>query len=161
MRFDVSTLIKAQLGTSLDLNVDVGPQTLVDLDVDYVRGAIKVTRVQGGLLVQGIVESRLALGCVRCLESFALPISLELEETFRLPGARPRPDAPYAADGDDTVDLAPLVRELAWVVIPMKPLCQPDCEGICPECGANLNSESCECERVKIDPRWAPLRDSL
>ena len=161
MRFDVSTLIKAQLGTSLGLSVDVGPQRLVDLDVDFVRGAIHVTRVQGGLLVQGLVESRLELDCVRCLESFALPISLEMEETFRLPGARPRPDVFFVVNGDDSVDLAPLVRELAWVVIPMKPLCQPHCQGICPQCGASLSSESCECDHLKIDPRWAPLRDSL
>ena len=161
IRFDVSTLIKARLGTSLDLKVDTGPQDLTDLDVDYVRGTLQVTRVQSGLLVQGTVSSQLESGCVRCLESFALPIALELEEVFRLPGVSPKPDTPYVVNGDDSIELTPVLRELAWVVIPLKPLCHSNCEGLCPQCGANLNSESCKCEAMKVDARWASLEELL
>jgi uncharacterized metal-binding protein YceD (DUF177 family) len=75
IRFDVSTLIQARLGTSLTMNVDVGPQCLDDLQVDYLRGTVQAIRVQDGLLVQGTVESQLGLECVRCLEPFSLPIS--------------------------------------------------------------------------------------
>jgi uncharacterized protein len=161
IRFDVSALVKARPGTSLTLELELGPQSLTDLEVGYLRGSVQVTRVQNGLLVQGIVESQLKLGCVRCLDSFTLPVALELEELFQIPGAKPKPDIPYAVNGDGTIDLAPLVRELAWVAIPLKVLCSPDCKGFCPECGANLNSESCACDRLRIDPRWASLRELL
>jgi uncharacterized protein len=114
------------------------------------------------LLVQGIVKSQLCLECVRCLESFVLPITLELEEIFRLPGAgASTPDVSYAVGDDGWLDLAPLLREDAWVAIPMKPLCHADCKGLCPQCGANLNLESCTCESAGIDPRLALLKDLL
>jgi uncharacterized protein len=161
IRFDVSTLIGARLGTSLTLDLDTGPQTLADLEVDFLRGALQVIRVQGGLLVQGTVESLLELTCVRCLEPFDLSLVLELEEIFRLPGAGRRPDGAYMVGDDGWLDLAPLLREQAWVAIPMKPLCRPDCEGLCPQCGANLNLESCTCDRTRIDPRLASLKDLL
>lgn len=161
MRFDVSALTKARLGTSLTLNMDTGPQSLTDLKVDYLRGTIQVIRVQGGLLVEGTVDSQLGLECVRCLEPFIFPILLELEETFRLPGASPKPDVSYAVSDDGWLDLTPLLREQGWVAIPMKPLCRPDCRGLCPQCGANLNLESCTCEHVRVDPRLALLKALL
>jgi uncharacterized protein len=159
--FDVSTLIGARLGTSLTLDLDTGSQTLADLKVDFLRGTFRAIRVQGGLLVQGTVESRLGLVCVRCLESFALPLILELEEIFRLPGAGRQSDEAYAVSDDGWLDLAPLLREQAWVAIPMKPLCRSECKGLCPQCGANLDLESCTCERARIDPRLASLKDLL
>ena len=157
--FDVSALTKARLGTSLTLNVDTGPQSLTDLQVSFFHGTIQVIRVPDGLLVQGTVESRLRLECVRCLKPCALPITLELEETFGLPGARQ--SVAYVVGDDGWLDLAPLLREQSWTAIPMKPLCRTDCKGLCPQCGANLNRESCTCESTQIDPRLAMLKDLL
>jgi uncharacterized protein len=161
IRFDVSSLLKARLGASLTLSIGTGSQRLTDLQVSFLRGTVQAVRVQGGVLVRGSVESQLGLECVRCLESFDLPITLELEETFRLPGVGPKPDMTYAVNADGWLDLAPLLREQAWLAIPMKPLCGPDCKGLCPHCGANLNHESCTCEEERIDPRLALLKDLL
>ena len=161
IRFDVSVLIQAQLGASLPLNVDTGPQHLADLEVDFLHGDVQAIRVQGGLFVQGIVESQLRLECVRCLKTFVVPVALDLEETFRLPGTDPEPDGTYAVGDDDWLDLAPLLREQTWVAIPMKPLCHSDCKGLCPQCGVNLNIESCTCAREKVDPRLALLKELM
>lgn len=161
IRFDISAITRGRPGTSLTLNVDTEQQHLTDLRVDFLRGTVQVIRVQTGLLVQGIVESQLRLECVRCLESFALPITLELEEMFGLPGASQRQDVTYVVSGDGWLDLAPLLREQAWVAMPMKPLCRPDCKGLCPQCGANLNFKSCACEGMNVDPRLALLKDLL
>jgi uncharacterized protein len=161
IRFDVSALVQARLGTSLTLHVDTGPQCLTDLEVGFLRGTVRAIRVQSGVLVQGAVESQLRLECVRCLELFDFPITLDLEETFRLGGARPSQDVLYEVQDDGWIDLAPLLREQAWIAIPMKSLCQPDCKGLCPECGVNLNLEVCTCDRTKIDPRLALLRDLM
>jgi len=159
--FDISALTKARLGTSLTLNVDTGPQSLTDLKVDFLHGTVQAIRIPGGLFVQGTVESQLRLECVRCLEPFALPITLELEEIFGLPGASPRQDVTYVVSDDGWLDLAPLLREQSWVAVPMNPLCRADCKGLCPQCGTNLNRESCTCESTKIDPRLAVLKDML
>lgn len=161
IRFDVSAFTRAPLATSLALSVDTGPQSLIDLEVDFLRGTIQVIRVQGGLLVRGAVESQLELECVRCLESFVLSVTLELEEIFRLPGAGLAPDGSYAVSSDGWLDLVPLLREQAWVAIPMKSLCHLDCKGLCSQCGANLNLESCTCDRIRVDARLALLKDLL
>jgi uncharacterized protein len=169
LHFDVSALIKARLGVSLAFDVGAGPQSLFDgstdpaetLELDFVRGAIQVIRVQDGLLVQGAVESQLKLECVRCLEPFAFPTTLELEDTFRLPEATPKPEAPYTISNDGWLDLTLLLREQSWLAIPMKPLCCSDCNGLCPQCGVNLNLESCDCENKIIDPRLAALKELL
>lgn len=156
IRFDVSALIKARLGKTLTLNLDTGPQTLKDLEVSFLRGSVQATRVQSGLLIQGAVASQLRLECVRCLEPFNFPLVLELEEIFRLSPTKAH--LPYYVGEDGWIDLAPLLREQAWVEIPMKPLCRPDCKGLCPHCGANLNIEPCTCKQSRIDPRLAPLQ---
>lgn len=161
LRFDVSALIKARIGTSLTLDVDTGLQNLTDLEVDFLHGTVRVTRVQRGVFAQGAVESRMGLECVRCLEPFALPVTLELEETYRLSGAGPRADAPYVVSEGGWLDLSPALREQAWLAIPMKPLCSPDCRGLCPQCGANLNLAPCACEKASIDPRLALLEELL
>ena len=158
IRFDVSALVEARPGSALTLGVDTGPQCLTDLEVGFLRGTVGVTRVEDGLLVQGAVESQLRVACVRCLESFDLPVTLELEETFRLPGSGPKPDLPDAVTSNGWLDLAPLLRELGWLEIPLKPICSAECAGLCPQCGANLNQQSCDCSRKNSDPRWDGLR---
>jgi uncharacterized protein len=161
LAFDISTLLKAPLGKSFTLDIDTGPKVLDDLEVDYLRGSVEVIRVKEGLFVEGTVKSQLGLECVRCLEPFAFPITLELAELFRMPGAGLKPDVIYAISEDGEIDLAPLIRELAWLAIPMKPLCDPECKGLCPHCGVNLNTDSCQCEEIHIDPRLAPLKELL
>jgi len=161
LTFDVSTLLKAPLGKSVTLDIDTGPRVLDDLEVDYLRGSVHVIRVEGGLFVEGTVETQLRLECVRCLEPFAFPVALNLAELFRMPGTELEPRAIYAVTEDGTIDLAPLIREHAWLAIPMKPLCDPECKGLCPHCGVNLNKESCKCEEVHVDPRLAALKELL
>ncbi len=158
---DVSRLLKASLGSSLTLEIDTGPRVLEDLEVDFLRGTVQVVRAEGGLFVQGTVESQLGLECVRCLDPFAFPVTLQLAEMFRMTDSDPRPGAIYAVSEDGELDLAPLVRELAWLAIPMKHLCDHKCKGLCPHCGVNLNDESCECEEMRVDPRLAPLKELL
>jgi uncharacterized protein len=59
---------------------------------------------------------------------------------------------------DDALDLAQMVREQCYLTIPMKPLCRPDCQGLCATCGTNLNTERCQCNPQWLDPRLAALQ---
>ena len=67
-------------------------------------------------------------------------------------------------DGSDTyplrhdeIDLEPMVHDAVLLELPQAPLCRPDCRGLCPTCGADLNAQSCDCDQNPIDPRWEAL----
>jgi uncharacterized protein len=53
------------------------------------------------------------------------------------------------------------MREQFFLTLPMKPLCRPDCQGLCPVCGKNRNREQCDCKAEWVDPRLAELRKLL
>ena len=59
---------------------------------------------------------------------------------------------------NEEIDLGHLMREQFCLSLPMKPLCQQDCRGLCPVCGTNLNRSGCDCKREWEDPRLAALR---
>jgi len=62
---------------------------------------------------------------------------------------------------DDRIDVGLLIREQIYLALPMKPICRDDCQGLCSECGTNLNSSSCNCAREAVDPRLASLKTLL
>jgi uncharacterized protein len=57
----------------------------------------------------------------------------------------------------DGLFLADILAEQVNLALPMKVICSPDCRGLCPHCGANLNNEECRCEKNGSDARLAPL----
>ena len=59
---------------------------------------------------------------------------------------------------DDQIDLGEMMREQFYLALPMKPLCNDDCKGLCPICGTNLNRGTCDCNRQWEDPRLAALK---
>ena len=116
--------------------------------------------------VQGRLDARLGLVCGRCLEPFALGIDQALE-LFYLPH---RPDQEEEDEVELTerqmvvayyrgprIDLAEMIREQLYLVIPMKRLCREDCRGLCPRCGTNRNEKDCGCSLEDQDPRLASL----
>jgi uncharacterized protein len=161
IRFGVSSLIHARLGTSLAFDLESGPEQLQGLRVAFLAGSVRVTRVQAGLLVQGLVHTEITLECVRCLDPYSFPLSVQISEVFRVPGMAVRPDSLHAVGDDDWLDLGPLLYEQIWLEVPIRPLCRSDCQGLCQNCGANLNVEVCDCEQLNIDPRLSVLRELL
>jgi len=119
--------------------------------------------------LKGRVESRLRLSCGRCLESFEVPADLPIDLMYL-------PQTENGGDGeseisdedlstgfyrDDQIDLGLVVREQFQLSLPMKPLCGDGCRGLCPVCGANLNSERCSCDTTWRDPRLETLESLL
>ena len=98
--------------------------------------------------------------CVRCLTETIVPLDFTLDELFYYPPQSAPPGENYVGE-DGLIDLAPLVRELSLLSMPIKVLCQPDCLGLCQECGANLNEGDCGCDDGAIDPRLAALQQLL
>lgn len=116
-----------------------------------------------GILARGRVGAEVTLSCARCLSDLAARIDGDVAELFSDP-ARVREDEieeGYVIDdvgGRAQIDLATLVRDALSAEFPLRPLCRPDCAGLCALCGADRNSETCECSDEVVDDRWAALR---
>ena len=146
------------------------PGTRRHIDVAVALGALDIgdPRLAGDVAVDVTTESTLddivVTGtltvdwhdtCRRCLRPLSAPIVVDVEERYALPGASVDPDAFPIELGQ--LDLAPMVRENVLLGVPDAPLCRDDCPGLCPICGADLQSEPCTCDTSVRDERWAVL----
>lgn len=162
MRFNVSHLVKAPIGTRDEVRLNTGTITLADdLVLHYLRGDISLTRSTDGLLAEGQLETALDSECARCLVSFSLPLTMQLDDLiFALPHAS-RSNYQYHITGDGWIHADLALREQILLSVPLRPLCHPDCRGLCNQCGQDLGSGTCNCEKQTGDPRLAVLRDLL
>jgi uncharacterized protein len=114
--------------------------------------------------VTGSLTVPLRLFCSRCLNPIDEVWRFPFEEKFQ---AVEESDENWADDEDadavpvseDRIDLTPFLQEQVVVQLPYAPLCGDDCKGLCPECGANRNEQSCGCKTERADPRLAALQD--
>jgi uncharacterized protein len=172
VRFNVAQLLKSAVGTSrqYDLDEDI---TAIDADVDVVEplvGKVRFLRTSDGILVTGRVHSGVRVACRRCLQSFTLPVDIDLEEQFH-PSVDINTGAALPVDADEDaltridlrhmLDLTEVVRQNLLLALPINPLCSPQCRGLCPNCGADMNSESCTCRSEEGDPRLEVLGQLL
>ena len=170
MLFDIGDLDAR--GVALDHVVAIpsfpweGGETL-SCEPASLRGRIRKTR--RGVELVATFETVVHLHCSRCLAPFDLPLGRAFR-LFLLPdlgeatasaweGARDDPDALdlYPLPGE-TVDLGLVLQEQVDLALPYRPLCHPDCRGLCPGCGADLNREACRCTAPR-DERLAVLAE--
>jgi len=132
-----------------------------------VTGSLKISKTGHQVLVRGRVEGEVQLTCARCLKDYNLGIEeevdIELRPVFDLDRAAQErelgsDDMNVGFFRGDALDVVHLAAEQISLVIPMKPLCQDDCSGICPKCGAERASGTCVCV-PDTDPRWSALKD--
>lgn len=140
----------------LDL-VAIPADGAVDLD-------LRVESVSEGVLVSGVVSARTAGECARCLQPLTGEVEVELTELFAYPDSTT--DATTDDDEmgrvvDDAVDLEQAIVDAVGLALPLSPLCDPDCPGLCPDCGAVLATAESGHHHDKIDPRWAKLAGML
>ena len=131
----------------------------VELVVDVHKDARKVR-------LTGRLKTELECDCGRCLDPFVVPVDATLDLLF-LPadenageGEREvaEDDLGVSFYKDEAIDLGDMMREQFYLALPMKPLCQEACRGLCPVCGINRNRETCACQSEWIDPRLDVLR---
>jgi uncharacterized protein len=108
----------------------------------------------------GRLAGTATLDCRRCLTPVAVAVTTDVAAIFSDGSADEDSDDPDIfplADGGKRVDLRPAIRE-QWVLnAPAYAECRPDCKGICPTCGADLNAGACSCAPA-TDSRWDALR---
>lgn len=120
--------------------------TPVDVDVT-------LEWVSEGILATGTARAGWVAECRRCLQPMRGEAAAEFRELYE---PRPTEGETYPLLGD-RIDLGPLAREALLLELPLAPLCGPDCAGLCPTCGADLNRQSCDCPPPERDPRWSAL----
>ena len=162
LRFNFGFLLEASLGTSRTYELDYPTiRVAPDVTLNPLQGNLTATRTSEGVYVSGTLNSKVAVECVRCLETADQPITIQIDELYYYPPHQAPPLA-LTFDGDTGfIDLAPLVRELSLLDVPVNPICRPDCLGLCIECGQNLNEGDCGCHTEDIDPRLAAFRQFL
>ena len=128
--------------------------------------AFEVNKDKDRFRLVGTATTELELACSRCLEPFRLAVNASFDIRY-LPAseASTEPEREVEEEDlgtsyyrDDQIDLNELLREQFYLALPMKPLCEEACRGLCPHCGTNLNTGSCNCVAAWEDPRLAALR---
>jgi uncharacterized protein len=138
------------------IGVPVGAELLLDLQLES---------VMDGVLVTGTVEAPVAGECVRCLGAVSDTIAVRVQELFLYPEASVSPqqddDDEVAQLVGDHLDLAPTVRDAVVLALPLTPLCQEDCQGLCATCGERLDDLPADHSHDTTDPRWGALSGLL
>jgi uncharacterized protein len=101
-------------------------------------------------------DASLVGSCMRCLEPARAPFSVDAREISQ-PGAGDELDSPYLET--QMLDLSAWARDALALMLPRAILCRPDCSGLCPACGANLNDDLDHHHEVAPDSRWAKLSE--
>ena len=119
-----------------------------------------------GAEVRGRVEGSLRLSCCRCLEPFDQSCATGFRLTLR--SEAPKVEHPdHQIDASETcffeieggkLALDVLAAEQVYLNLPLKPLCDPSCAGLCPTCGINRNHLECDCREDALDPRLQALQ---
>ena len=167
--------IAAHLGKRIGYEIDQEP--IVDAAsglkcVEPIKGNIAFGNTGRTIDVRGKCRTTVELECGRCLRTYRLPITLAIEEELPLEGQ------PWVAEEveseeelpeeekdplfvDNVFDLGEYLRQWILVNMPIKPLCDEGCKGLCPHCGANLNDGSCECPPDATESPFGALASLL
>ena len=142
--------------------LELGGQRYVAVP-DEIPAELTVTRASNGTVLRLRLTAHLHGPCYRCLEDASLDQAVDARE-YQAEDPQGDEELDSAYVDDDRLDLSQWVRDSIALALPDKILCRPDCAGLCPVCGKNLNHEPHGHEGEEIDPRWADLaqlRDSL
>jgi uncharacterized protein len=172
MEFKVSELEKEPIEFDLELApgiVDLGEEAVQQGPL-AASGEAEVIHEHRGpkdivadIRLRGRWAGKFQVPCARCVEPVEIPLAADYDLIFR----------PAEADSEatersitaqeteigyyqrDSLVLEDVLREQVLLSLPVRTLCKPDCKGLCPRCGADRNSQPCNC--TGDDPRWEAL----
>jgi uncharacterized protein len=127
-----------------------------DLDL-----GVQLEGVTEGVLVTATVAAPMAGECARCLDSFTSATTVRFQELFVLPADAEQEDEAdgYVLDGNGMLDLEPALRDAMVLDLPLSPLCELDCRGLCPECGVRLADAEPGHGHEQRGAMWDALKD--
>ena len=145
--FAIHENLDSQLSETLHL------QCLEPIDLE-----LQVENTGKEYVASGRVQTSVQLSCGRCLKEIAYPIDIPVLFDI-VEGTDPSGEA--VVFQGEWVDVSPRIAEVIYLALPMVPLCKEDCQGLCSQCGADLNTTTCDCKHDDIDPRWEKLKHLL
>lgn len=166
MLFNVLRELRQNIGSVNAYDLDDARVRAGDLTFRDVRGSVRFLRTDRGLLARVHATATIDEECSRCLAPVATPVTVDFEEEY-VPLVDANNGAPVHIDEsgeEDTfrvsprfeLDLREALRQYILMYEPAKPLCRPDCAGLCPVCGADMNAGPHNCEQPG-DERWSAL----
>ena len=165
MRFQVSDHLSQPLGYQAQYELREGQLYLSDdTALSDLTGSMSLLRTDRGLLVSIVATTTIRETCSRCLAPTDYHLALDFQEEY-LPTVDVYTGSPlplpadadnFLIDADFILNLDEALRQYKVLGEPAKPLCQPDCCGLCPHCGHNLNLGPCPCPQQQ-DSRWGAL----
>lgn len=162
MQINVASLLKESIGSNRSYQIDEN----IDTDnITLVKGAVILTRIKNGIMVNGTIRAEVTGICSRCLKPIDYELNYDFLEEFlssmdisKVSYLPYELDSPFI-DDSQVLDLSEVIRQYTVLSMPIKPLCRPNCAGICPSCGHDLNSGHCRCLSKTPDRRWAKLAE--
>ncbi len=160
-RINVGFIVHEEVGTSHEFTFDFDHiQIADDLDVRNFLGSVLIGRTPQGLIVQGSFSGQISLECVRCLTSILRELQWKMTELYAF-NQKSVTDSGLILPEDAHIDLQPLIREYGLLEIPSNPVCRPDCKGLCPVCGQDLNLRDCGHRPQKDESPFSALKKLL
>jgi uncharacterized protein len=168
MQFVVGQQLREPVGSVTHYEIrESKPLPQGEDSLSELKGSVDLMRTDKGILVSAVLHWTIATRCSRCLSETSCPLTLTFQEEY-LPTVDastgeslplPADSDAFLIDGHQVLDLTEAVRQYRLTAEPMQPLCRPDCLGLCPHCGYNLNQGPCGCPDQETDARWAALAE--
>jgi uncharacterized protein len=157
LRLNVGFIAHQPVGYSREFVFEY-PEIQLSTDLTLSDFTVKAvfSRNYQGLLAEVDIQAETELECVRCLTTIQHRLQASFTELFAF-SARAATESGLILPENGRIDLGPLVREYLILEIPISPICMPDCQGLCPVCGENRNTNECQHDIDEIDPRLANL----
>ncbi|WP_420113490.1 YceD family protein [Pseudactinotalea sp.] len=154
-----------ELELTVDAPAALGSEVIAIPAAAPLELALRLEAVSEGVLVTGTVTGRALGECVRCLREVSEGVRVDLTELFAYPDTRGQRSAsedeededPLPVLDGDLLDLEATITDAVVPSLPFRPLCTPDCAGLCSECGIRLDDAEPGHAHEILDPRWAAL----
>ena len=136
----------------------IGVPLGADLDLD-----LRLESVMDGVLVSGFVTAPVSGECGRCLSDVSDTLRVKVQELYVYPEAATEHDEEDDVSRlhGDFLDLTPVLRDAVVLALPLNPLCQEDCQGLCATCGERLDDLPEDHSHDVTDARWGALSGLL
>lgn len=127
----------------------------------------RVRRNGRKVVVEGHVKAVARFECDRCLRPLSLPIDADFRAEFVTPevynvletAELGEEDLALSVFDGELIDVDEIVREQILLAVPSHAICEENCKGLCPICGADRNLKECGCQETQVDPRWSGLKE--
>lgn len=133
-----------------------------------VQAHLDVSKTGQEVIIAGSLRAGLQLQCSRCLKDFRTDLDIPISVVYHPMEERSAGDRHELKNDEmdlgyyrEEIDVEELFREQILLNTQMKPLCDENCKGICPQCGTDLNISGCSCSTQQGDPRLEVLRKLL